>query len=283
MHIYWYLYKIYNIWQIIACATKWKSLRRVQLCNPMGYTVYGILQARILEWVAFLSSRVSSHPSDWTQVSCIAGRFFTCWAWLNHTQVVHHFQNSLCEGWFVSIQTSFSFIISSANSQNWPCLGLNFAREDYVFLIWTAFDVLWFPACQFTSWFYDWPGFPHILVCPFKFPLMYFKTHKNSVLSSPILGFNFLSVNHFNQFLIFWPHHHNPSINNPVFLVSLIFLHLQIEFSNFFLVFFSALLYAASLIFSLLVLWSFLSSSFLSLKIRDENHHYLSVLLHLVV
>lgn len=60
----------------------------------------------------------------------------------------------------------------------------------------------------------------HILVCPFKFPLMYFKTHKNSVLSSPILGFDFLSVNHFGQFLIFWPHHRNPSINNPVFLVS---------------------------------------------------------------
>ena len=58
------------------------------------------------------------------------------------------------------------------------------------------------------------------------------------MLSSPILGFNFLSVNHFNQFLIFWPHHHNPSINNPAFLVSLIFLHLQIEFNNFSLVFF---------------------------------------------
>ena len=50
------------------------------LCNPMDYTVYGVLQARILEWVAFPFSRGSSQPRDWTQVSCIAGGFFTSWA-----------------------------------------------------------------------------------------------------------------------------------------------------------------------------------------------------------
>ena len=42
------------------------------LCNPMDYTVHGILQARILEWVAFLFSRGTSQPRDWTQVYCIA-------------------------------------------------------------------------------------------------------------------------------------------------------------------------------------------------------------------
>ena len=50
------------------------------LCDPRGYTVHGILQARILEWVAFPFSRGSSQPRDLTQVSCIAGRFFTSWA-----------------------------------------------------------------------------------------------------------------------------------------------------------------------------------------------------------
>ena len=49
------------------------------LCNP-DYTVHGILQARILEWVAVPFSRESSQPRDWTQVSRIAGRFFTIWA-----------------------------------------------------------------------------------------------------------------------------------------------------------------------------------------------------------
>ena len=40
---------------------------------------HGILQVRKLEWVAFLFSRGSSWPRDWTQVSRIAGRFFTSW------------------------------------------------------------------------------------------------------------------------------------------------------------------------------------------------------------
>ena len=46
----------------------------------MNYTVHGILQARILEWVAFPFSRGSSQPRDQTQVSPIAGRFFIHWA-----------------------------------------------------------------------------------------------------------------------------------------------------------------------------------------------------------
>ena len=47
------------------------------LCNPKDYTVHGIFQARILEWVAFPFCRGSSRPRDRTQVSCIVGRFFT--------------------------------------------------------------------------------------------------------------------------------------------------------------------------------------------------------------
>ena len=49
------------------------------LCDPMDHVVHGILQARILEWVADPFSRGSSQPRDWTQVSCIAGGFFTSW------------------------------------------------------------------------------------------------------------------------------------------------------------------------------------------------------------
>ena len=55
------------------------------LCDPMvssppGSSVHGILQARILERVAIPFSRGSSQPRNQTQVSCIAGRFFTNWA-----------------------------------------------------------------------------------------------------------------------------------------------------------------------------------------------------------
>ena len=46
----------------------------------MDYTVHGILQARILEWVTFPFYWGSSQPRDWTQVSHIAGGFFTSWA-----------------------------------------------------------------------------------------------------------------------------------------------------------------------------------------------------------
>ena len=53
-----------------------QSRPRLTLCNPMDYTFHGILQARILEWVAFAFFRGSSLPRDQTQVSCIAGGFF---------------------------------------------------------------------------------------------------------------------------------------------------------------------------------------------------------------
>ena len=46
-------------------------------CSPPGSSVHGDLQARILEWVAMSSSRGSSQPRDQTQVSRIAGGFFT--------------------------------------------------------------------------------------------------------------------------------------------------------------------------------------------------------------
>ena len=49
-------------------------------CSPPGSSVLGILQVRILAWVAVPFSRGSSWFIDWTQVSCIAGRFFTIWA-----------------------------------------------------------------------------------------------------------------------------------------------------------------------------------------------------------
>ena len=57
----------------------------LSLCNPMacslpGFSVHGIFQARILEWVTISFSRRSSQPRDWTRVSCIVGRRFTVWA-----------------------------------------------------------------------------------------------------------------------------------------------------------------------------------------------------------
>ena len=51
---------------------------KVTLCDPPpGSSVLGILQARVLEWVAILFSRGSSQPKDGAQVSFMAGGFFT--------------------------------------------------------------------------------------------------------------------------------------------------------------------------------------------------------------
>ena len=70
-------------------SSKWKlTVVAVQLCptlcNPMDYSppgssVHGILQTRIVGWVAMPSSRGPSQPRDQTPVSCIAGRFCTIW------------------------------------------------------------------------------------------------------------------------------------------------------------------------------------------------------------
>ena len=48
-------------------------------CSSPGSYVHGIFQARILEWVAISYSKGSSQPREWSQVSHIAGRFFTVW------------------------------------------------------------------------------------------------------------------------------------------------------------------------------------------------------------
>ena len=81
--------KLKNLTKVTRLYTgKWKSLSCVWLfatpwagCSRPGSSVHGILQARILERVAIPFSRGSSQPRDQTWVSCIAGRFFTIWAY----------------------------------------------------------------------------------------------------------------------------------------------------------------------------------------------------------
>ena len=71
-------------------------------CSPPGSSIHGIFQARILEWVAIAFSRGSSQPRDWTQVSCITGRFFTYWATreaLNLGMACHF--SKMCYMWFL--------------------------------------------------------------------------------------------------------------------------------------------------------------------------------------
>ena len=100
------------------------------LCDPMdcslpGSSVHGILQARIMDWVAMLSSRGSSQPSSWIQVSCIASGFFTDWATreaqvatytisINRVQFTLQFTTSIY--WWLQSSISLPIIILPRNS-----------------------------------------------------------------------------------------------------------------------------------------------------------------------
>ena len=84
-------------------------------CSPPGPSVHGILQARILEWAAMPSSRGSSPPREQTQVSSIAGGFFTIWAsreaWglLCGLNVIQHTKH-----WSPIWHTSALYVLSAA-------------------------------------------------------------------------------------------------------------------------------------------------------------------------
>ena len=96
LHIDIFLYFIFSlfpsfaehtrVWIFSVCSFMLSSLlfhvvykKCLTLCDPMECTVHGVLQARILEWVALPFFRGSFQPRDRTQVSHIAGGFFTSW------------------------------------------------------------------------------------------------------------------------------------------------------------------------------------------------------------
>ena len=98
------------------------------LCDPMdysppGFSIHGIFQARILEWVAISFSRRSSSPRDQTRVSRIVGRCFIVWT----TREVKHRYTSLYKN-IVFLLSKYSVVecldhMEDVNSQTifWSC------------------------------------------------------------------------------------------------------------------------------------------------------------------
>ena len=99
VHVHTYTYKhagcyllatgafIIFLWVEMGICSSPVFLQQILLSESESHSVvpnslwpHGVLQARILQWVAFPFSRGSSQPRDRTHVSCIAGRFFTSWA-----------------------------------------------------------------------------------------------------------------------------------------------------------------------------------------------------------
>ena len=79
---WFFLYNLYSVCGMcvcVSCSVVSDSLRPHGLYSSSGSSVHGILRARILEWVAIPFSRGYSWPRDQSQVSCMAGRFFTIW------------------------------------------------------------------------------------------------------------------------------------------------------------------------------------------------------------
>ena len=76
-------FTIFSLWKEFL-KYHWSEVKVTQLCptlcDPVDYTLHGILQARILGWVTFPFSRGSSQTRNRTQVSGLAGGFFTSWA-----------------------------------------------------------------------------------------------------------------------------------------------------------------------------------------------------------
>ena len=115
-------------------------------CSPTGFSVHGILHARILEWVAIPFSRESSWTRYGIQVSCIAGKFFTIWATsvqfscsvmfdslqphgLQHTrlpcpsQTPGAYSNSCLSHWWCHPAISSSVVPFSSHLQSFPASG----------------------------------------------------------------------------------------------------------------------------------------------------------------
>ena len=67
-----------RLWKLKVLVTQsCPTLCNPRVCNPPASSVHGLLQARILEWIAIAFSRVSSQPRGQTQVSCTARKVFT--------------------------------------------------------------------------------------------------------------------------------------------------------------------------------------------------------------
>ena len=97
---------------VLCCAQSCLTLGEPMYCSLPGSTVHGILQRRILVWVAMPSSRGSSPPRDWTHGSCIswtAGGFFTAepLGTSLHTRVSHAKATGLSKA---STQCGFSLL-----------------------------------------------------------------------------------------------------------------------------------------------------------------------------
>ena len=134
----WFLTKEI-VWVLCMHTCMLRHFIRVWVCDLMdcsqwGSFVPGILQARILEWVAMPSSKGPSQPKDQTQVSyssCIVGRFFTIkppGIPLKNLAQGHIMWKLFCLSvaipWIVSVRVTFHVDFACSAGSSWRCWDL---------------------------------------------------------------------------------------------------------------------------------------------------------------
>ena len=100
--------RFFNIWvsRERKWKWKWKSQSYPTLWNPMDYTVHGILQARLLEWVVVPFSRGSSQTRNGTGVTYIVGGFFVSWANQGSPRIVEWVSLTLLQRIFLTQESN---------------------------------------------------------------------------------------------------------------------------------------------------------------------------------
>ena len=102
-------------------------------CSPPGSSLRGILQARILEWVAIVFSRQFSLPRDETQVSRIAGKILFCLSQQGSPESATRAQISPL------VWVSFPFRPQQSIEQNSLCYTVSSHELPILYIIWTVY------------------------------------------------------------------------------------------------------------------------------------------------
>ena len=120
---WWCWYRIFNSTEEllsvkVLVAQMCPTLHDPRDCSPPGFSVHGILQARILKWVDIQFSRGSSQPRDRTRVSYIEGRSLTIWA---TTEAPRNYIKDF--KWIISFHLCHVFISWNGNKATkvWSC------------------------------------------------------------------------------------------------------------------------------------------------------------------
>ena len=121
------IHKASHIWtqpsfKSLSCVLLFENIWAVGCQAPVSM---GILQARILEWVAISFSRGSSRPRDWTQVSRLAGRRFNLWA----TREAGIPTILVCLGKMLSVIIRVTILKSCHSTNQVFCKNASFSRK----------------------------------------------------------------------------------------------------------------------------------------------------------